>query len=122
MSRRSLFVIGAFVFLIVGASWTLSDSVAAQEKLPSKSDQSCLKCHEYDKQPNLLAGKFKSASVKANCVQVQIDKNLEVITFDDQTVVKNADSIPEIPKEESVKVTYIKRDGKTYAKEIEVKK
>lgn len=122
MSRRSLFVIGAFTCLIVSAVWPLCATAAADEKLPAKSDQSCLKCHEYDKQANIMAGKFKSASVKANCLQIQIDKGLEVITFDDQTVLKNAPTIPEIPKEESVRVTYIKKDGKTYAKEIEVKK
>ena len=122
MSKRSLFVIGAFSFLIVGVFWTLNGLAVADDKLPAKSDQSCLKCREYDKQSNVMAGKFKSASVKANCLQLQIDKGLEVITFDDATVLKNAPSIPEIPKEESVKVIYAKKDGKTYAKEIEVKK
>ncbi len=122
MSRRSLFVIGAFTLTIVSASWPLSSLVMADDKLPAKSDLSCLKCHEYDKQSNIMAGKFKSASVKASCVQLQIDKGLEVITFDDNTVLKNAPSIPEIPMEESVRVTYVKKDGKTYAKEIEVKK
>lgn len=122
MFRRSPFVIGAFTFVIVSASLALSGLAISDDKLPAKSDQSCLKCHEYDKQQNVMAGKFKGASVKASCVQLQIDKGLEVITFDDETVLKNAPTIPEIPKEESVKVTYIKKDGKTYAKEIEVKK
>lgn len=122
MSQRSLTVIGALIFSLVFASWPIGSIATADDKLPSKSDQSCLKCHEYDKQANLLAGKFKSASIKANCLQIQIDKDLEVITFDDQTVVKNASSVPEIPKEESIKIFLAKKDGKTYAKEIEVKK
>ncbi len=123
MYRRSLFVIGAFIVSLLSASWLIGSVAIADEKVPSKVDQSCLKCHEYDKQAyELFAGKFKSASVKANCLQVQIDKGLEVITFDDETVLKNAPSIPEIPKEESIRVVVAKKDGKTYAKEIEVKK
>ncbi len=122
MSNRSLLVIGALIFSLMCALCPISSASAADDKLPTKTDQSCLKCHEYDKQPNLFAGKFKSASVKANCLQVQIDKGLEVVIFDDQTVLKNAPSIPEIPKDESIKITVGKKDGKTYAKEIEVKK
>lgn len=122
MSARSLFVTGVMIFSVMCAGWPMGSSASANDKIPTKSDQSCLKCHEYDKQANLFAGKFKGASVKANCLQIQIDKGLEVITFDDETVVKNASSVPEIPKEESVRVLLGKKDGKTYAKEVEVKK
>jgi len=94
----------------------------AEDKLPSKSDQSCLKCHDYDKQANVLAGKLKDGSVKANAIQIQIDKGMDVVLFDDSTVLKNAPSMPEIPKGESIKITYYKKDGKTFAKEVEVKK
>lgn len=122
MPRRLILpsVIAALVAFLVGGN-TLPYANAT-EKLPSKSDQSCLKCHKYDKEDNLLAGKLKEVSVKASCLQVQIDKGMEVILFDDSTVLKNAPSMPEIPKGESVKITYTKKDGKTFAKEVEVKK
>jgi hypothetical protein len=106
-------------FLIAGIA---PPNSFASEKLPSKSDQSCLKCHDYDKQENVLAGKLKEVSVKASCLQLQIDKGMDVILFDESTVLKNAPSMPEIPKGESVKITYFKKDGKTFAKEVEVKK
>jgi hypothetical protein len=96
---------------------------AESEQLPSKSDQSCLKCHEdYAKRAGLLAGKLVEASNKAKTIQLQIGPETEIIYFDDSTVLKNAPSMPEIPKTESVRVTYIKKDGKIFAKEVEVKK
>jgi hypothetical protein len=96
---------------------------AEPEQLPSKSDQSCLKCHEdYAKKPGLLAGKLADASIKAKTIQLQIGPETEIIYFDDSTVLKNAPSFPEIPKTESIRVTYIKKDGKIFAKEVEVKK
>ena len=96
---------------------------AESEELPSKSDQSCLKCHaDYAKKPGLLAGKLMDAARKSKTIQLQIGPETEIIYFDDSTVVKNAPSVPEIPKKESIRVTYVKKDGKPFAKEIEVKK
>ncbi len=113
------YIVALVAFLIAGTA--LPSSVTA-EKLPSKADQSCLKCHDYDKQDNVLAGKIKDVSRKANAIQLQIGSEMEIILFDDSTVLKNADSIPEIPKGEAVKITYSKRDGKTFATDVEVKK
>ncbi len=122
MPRRFILptCLAAFVaFLFAGIGLQPAN---AEDKLPSKSDQSCLKCHDYDKQANVLAGKLKEVSVKANAIQIQIDKGMDVVLFDDSTVLKNAPSMPEIPKGESIKITYYKKDGKTFAKEVEVKK
>jgi len=111
----------AAMMAVVGALMPLV-SHAAEDKLPSKSDQSCLKCHEYDKSSNILAGKFADVSSKAQCLQLKIGNETEVIFFDDATILKNAPSYKEIPPQESVRVVYYKKDGKTLAKEIEVKK
>lgn len=122
MPRRFILpmCLAAFVaFLIAGIALPTAN---ADEKLPSKSDQSCLKCHNYDKQSDVLAGKLKDVSVKANAIQIQIDKGMDVVLFDDSTVLKNAPSMAEIPKGESIKITYFKKNGKTFAKEVEVKK
>lgn len=112
-------ILGALMFVVSFVGFSLAH---AEDNLPSKSDQSCLKCHDYNKKPNIIAGKLKEVSVKANAIQVQVGKDTEVLLFDDKTVLKNASSVSEIPKGESVKVIYQKRDGKTFAKEIEVKK
>ncbi len=64
---------------------------AAEEKLPSKSDASCVKCHaDYEKTANLLAGKLVEVANKSGTIQLQIDKDMEVIYFDDSTELKNA--------------------------------
>lgn len=98
-------------------------AIAQEEKLPSKSDSSCLKCHaDYDKKPGLLAGKLYEVASKSNTIQLQIDKDMEVIHFDDSTTLKNAPSFKEIPKQESVRITYVKKDGKNLATLVEVKK
>lgn len=103
------------------APWLMSHAVA-QDKLPSKSDASCLKCHQYDKMDNILAGKWVDVAIKTRTIQLGIDKDNEVIYFDDSTVLKNAPSMKEVPKQESVRIVYIKKDGRNFAKEVEVKK
>jgi len=96
---------------------------AAEEKLPAKSDASCVKCHaDYQKAANLFAGKLVEVAAKSGTIQLQIDKDMEVIHFDDSTELKNAPAFKEIPKQESVRITYIKKDGKNFAKLVEVKK
>lgn len=121
IGRTFILVMSVAVMAFVVSGQTVT-TVQAEESLPSKSDQSCLKCHDYDKKSNIMAGKFLDVSSKAQCIQLQIDKDKEVIFFDDSTVLKNAPSYKEIPKQESVRVSYHKRDGKLFAKEIEVKK
>ena len=122
MRRKTLSVLALLAAVAFASGWSLVGSATADDKLPSKSDQSCLKCHEYDKASNLFAGKLVDVSKKAKAIQLQIDKDMEVIYFDDSTVLKNAPSLSEIPKQESVRITYLKKDGKTFAKEVEVKK
>lgn len=122
MLRKVLTSIPTVVAVATATVCLLAMSAGAKDKLPSKSDQSCLKCHEYDKDSNLLAGKFVDVSVKAKSIQLQIDKDMEIIFFDDSTVLKNAPSLKEIPKQESVRVVYSKKDGKLFADQVEVKK
>lgn len=109
--------------VIAFAVATPPGAIAQEEKLPSKSDSSCLKCHtDYDKKPGLLAGKLYDVASKSGTIQLQIDKDMEVIHFDDSTTLKNAPSFKEIPKQESVRITYVKKDGKNLATLVEVKK
>lgn len=122
MRRKVLTLIIVSAVVALTAAWP-PGAMAQEGQLPSKSDSSCLKCHaDYDKKPNLLAGKLYDVSTKANTIQLQIDKDMEVIHFDDSTVLKNAPSLKEIPKQESIRISYVKKDGKSLAKLIEVKK
>lgn len=102
--------------------WSGAPSTFAQDQLPSKAAQSCSKCHEFTKLQNVLAGIVVDVSKKANTIQLKIDNDVEVLYFDDKTGVKNAPNAPEIPKESSAKIVYYKKDGRNFAKEIEVKK
>jgi len=122
MFHRLLALIVAAAVVTVGVGWQFAGSASAEEKLLSRSDQSCLKCHQYDKQGNIVAGKFVDVSTKANALQLQVDKNMEIVFFDDSTELKNAAEYRKIPKNESVRVTYVVKDGKTFAKTVEVKK
>ncbi|MEW6349031.1 MAG: rhodanese-like domain-containing protein [Thermodesulfobacteriota bacterium] len=102
---------------------SLSPGIRAEDKLPTMSDQSCLKCHEeYKKASNLFAGKLVDVSQKAKTIQLKIDNDNAVIYYDDATALLNAPSMKEIPKSESVRITYVKKDGKNLAKKVEVKK
>jgi hypothetical protein len=121
MPRRGFTLLTAIVSLLLVTAWPNPGS-ASEDKLPSKSDASCLKCHEYDKMPGILAGKLYDVSIKANTIQLQMDKDMEIIHFDESTELKNAPTFKEIPKQESIRITYVKKDGKTLAKQVEVKK
>jgi hypothetical protein len=120
MSRRICTVIAVTIAL---AAWGAGAALAAEEQLPSKSDPSCVKCHPaYEKTPNLFAGRLVDVAAKSKSLQLQIGKENEVIFFDDATVLKNATEYKTIDKNEAVRITYAKKDGKNYAKEVEVKK
>jgi hypothetical protein len=121
MRGRGLIALTLLVALATAAPLLSGDAVA-QDKLPSKSDASCLKCHQYDKMDNILAGKWVNVAMKTKTIQLSIGKDNEVIYFDDSTVLKNAPSMKEVPKKESVRIVYIKKNGKNFAKEVEVKK
>jgi hypothetical protein len=96
---------------------------AAEDTLPSKADASCLKCHaDYAKTANLLAGKLVDVAGKSGTIQLQINKDMEVIHFDDSTELRNAPTFKQIPKQESVRITYVKKNGQNFAKLVEVKK
>ncbi|MCA1960428.1 MAG: rhodanese-like domain-containing protein [Desulfomonile sp.] len=114
--------IAAILMISAAVWWAGMLPTSAQDQLPTKSAQSCLKCHEYTKLQNLFAGIVADVSKKANTIQLKIDNEVEVLYFDDKTMVKNASSAPEIPKESSVRIVYYKKDGRNFAKEIEVKK
>jgi hypothetical protein len=122
MRGRLMPAVFSALILVAVAIWIPVGTAVAEEKLPSKSDASCLKCHKYDQEANLLAGKFVDVSSKAKAIQLKIDKDMEVIYFDDATVVKNAESFKKIPKDESIRIAYYKKDGKAFAKLVEVKK
>ncbi len=122
MGRRLIVTILAVAAVALMAGWSPVSTAVAQDNLPSQSDPSCLKCHKYDKMPNILAGKFKDVSSKAKSISLGIGKDTEVIFFDDATELKNAPTFKKIPKGESVKIVYYKKNGKSYAKIVEVKK
>jgi len=108
--------------LVFGFMALPSFSAAAEEAIPGKSDQSCLKCHNYDKKPNVLAGKFVSVSTKAKTIQLKINADSEIVFYDDGTVLKNAEHYRSIAPQESVKIVYARKNGKLVATEVEVKK
>lgn len=122
MGKRMLVVMcaGALVAFAMGLSQVVAE--VSEQKLPTKSDQSCLKCHEYDKQDNILAGKLKSVSKKVQTIGLLIGKEMEMVRYDDATKLENAPSFPKIPVDESVRIVYYTKDGKKFAKEVIVKK
>lgn len=109
------------VAMVLGATVPFF-SAMADDAIPGKSDQSCLKCHTYDKTPNVLAGKFVNVSTKGKSIQLNINNEHEIVFYDEATVLKNAENYRAIKPQEAVKVVYAKKNGKLVATEIEVKK
>lgn len=122
MRERLLPALIPALIVAVVAAWYPAGPAAAEDKLPSKADASCLKCHKFDQEANVFAGKLVDVSSKAKAIQLKINKDMEVVYFDDATKVENAESLKKIPKQEAVRVVYYKKDGKPFAKLIEVKK
>jgi hypothetical protein len=115
-SKRGLLTLA---FLV---AFCAAGTATAEERLPGKSAKSCLKCHSYDKESNIFAGKLGDVSRKAKTIQLKIDGDSEVVHFDSETKLENAPSMKQIPKSESVKIVYYKKNGKNYARKVVVKK
>lgn len=123
MRKKQLIAAAGVLALAVALGLPPCAGAASPDQLPSKADQSCLKCHaDFEKTPNILAGRIVDVAGKSKSLQLQIGKDMEVIYFDDDTVLKNAPTFKEIPKQEAAKVTYYKKNGKNVAKEVEIKK
>jgi hypothetical protein len=103
-------------------AWSLAGSAFAGDKLPSKAAESCLKCHKYDKEPGLFAGRIVSVSKKAKTIQIRVGEDTEVLYFDDGTKVENASSVKKIKNNQATKIEYYVKDGKNFAKKVVVKK
>ncbi len=112
------------LLLVAGAitGWLPAVGSAADEALPTKAASNCLKCHAYDKEPGVFAGRVAGVSNKAKTLQLEIDKQMETVYFDDGTSVKNADTMKGVKENASVKVVYFTKNGKNFAKEVVVKK
>jgi hypothetical protein len=120
MSRTmfALAIAGACAVMNLGYG---ADASAAD--LPSKADDACIKCHaNYATDPGLFAGRLVDVSQKAKTIQLKIGKENEIIYYDDATELVNAEGMPKIPKTEAVRITYFKKDGRNFAKKVEVKK
>jgi hypothetical protein len=114
-----------FALLMVMAvisAWSLSASVVAEQNLPSKAAKACLKCHKFDKQPATIGGRVAGISKKAKTIQVRVNGGLETVYFDDQTDVQNVSAVKNVKNNQSVRIVYYKKDGKNFAKLVEVKK
>lgn len=122
MRGRAISLVGVTMAVLIASGLLQVGTAMADDQLPAKSDPSCLKCHDYDKRSNLLAGKLVDVSTKAKTIQLQIGSDMEVIAYDDSSALKNAAAMNKIPKQESVRIVYFKKDGKNFAKEVEVKK
>lgn len=123
MGRRALNIACAVALVAFAIALSQFAGATSEQKLPSKSAKGCLKCHpEYAKESNILAGKLKSVSKKAKTIALKIGKDVEVVHYDDATKLENAPTFKKIPNNESVRIIYTKKDGKSYAKEVIVKK
>ena len=77
---------------------------------------------EAEEEAGLFHGKLVDFSQDLKTIQIQIGEDTEVLHFDDSTALKNVGAMQEIPIGEWVKILYLKKGGKFFAKEVEVKK
>lgn len=108
--------------MAVIAAWSLNAPVVAEQSLPSKAAKACLKCHKFDKQPSTIGGRVAGISKKAKTIQIRVNGGLETVYFDDQTDVQNVSSVKKVKNNQAVRVVYYKKEGKNFAKLVEVKK
>ncbi len=90
--------------------------------LPTESGEHCAECRDAEEEAGLFHGKLVDFSQDLKTIQIQIGEDTEVLHFDDSTALKNVGAMQEIPIGEWVKILYLKKGGKFFAKEVEVKK
>ena len=67
----------------------------------------CAKCHQpFKKMDHVLAGNLSSKSMKANSIQMKVNKKLELIKFTKDTEVKNVPDIESLKGTVAMRVHY----------------
>jgi hypothetical protein len=67
----------------------------------------CAKCHQpFKKMDHVLAGNLSSKSMKANSIQMKVNKKLELIKFTEDTQVKNVPDIKSLKGTVAMRVHY----------------
>ncbi len=118
--RSRILILPALIAVLV--AWSMAGSVLAADKLPSKSAKACLKCHKYDKETGIFAGRIVNISNKAKTIQIRVGTGTEVLYFDDGTGVENVSAVKKIKKNQATKIAYYVKKGKNFAKKVVVKK
>lgn len=82
----------------------------------------CMNCHkDVAKEENVLTGEFQSLSNKAKSFQVQVNDEMQIVKFTDDTDVDNVESIKKLKKPIPVKVYFEMKDGDLVATHIVAK-
>lgn len=116
MERFSRFVVSLVVALGLLA---FSSAIAMAQAPKPKILKPCNQCHAPDEK--LLRGTLGGISEKAETFSINAGV-IWTVKFDDKTkLVGWAQPIGKLPKEKEIAVTYVNKNGETYAQSISVK-
>ena len=106
------------IFCMVTASFLLltGSSFASEPKVPMA--KICASCHEGE--PGVMMGFLDNISLKARTVQMNFLSHKEVVKFDDNTEIKNVQSLEDIRnyKKKGFAINYTDKDGERVATSI----
>lgn len=116
MERLCRFVVS----LVIASGLLIFTSTFAMAQAPKpKILKPCNQCHVPDEK--LLRGTLGGISEKAETFSINAGA-IWTVKFDDKTkLVGWAQPVGKLPKEKEIAVTYVERDGETYAHNISVK-
>jgi len=116
MERFSRFVVSLVVALGLLA---FSSAIAMAQAPKPKILKPCNQCHAPDEK--LLRGTLGGISEKAETFSINAGA-IWTVKFDDKTkLVGWAQPVGKLPKEKEIAVTYVNKNGETYAQSISVK-
>lgn len=114
---------GALVAAIAAAATpALAQVPAARPTIP----QVCTNCHQAA--PGALQGLYENVAFKSRQLQLRIDGNVEIVTFDPATLkvkdagaMKPAEALRDLPKNKEARIDYVEKGGAKVATQIAFK-
>ena len=93
-------LMAAFAMFVLPGAWAAVDTAPMVQN-------NCMKCHQnFGKMNNILAGNLSGTSLKANSIQMKINKRLEMVKFTAETKISNVPDMKALKGGMALRVHY----------------
>lgn len=100
----------------------IASAVGAQQAMKPIVQKNCLNCHKsMSEMDNILAGNLSGKVMKAHSLQLKINNRMQLVKFNEKTIIENVPSIKALKGEVALRVHYEMEGNHRIAKKIVVK-